>query len=84
MQKVIKLSMTTCAPCKELSKTLEGVDHPLLKSMEEVSIDKDTSLAKKYGIRSVPAMILINESGDKVRQLLGAQSKESILEFLGA
>jgi thioredoxin-like negative regulator of GroEL len=81
--KLIKLSMQSCAPCKELSRTLEGVDHPLVKNIEEVSVDRDTTLAKKYAIRSVPALILVDSEGNKVRQLLGAQTKDSILEFLG-
>ena len=82
--KLIKLSMTTCAPCKELARTLESVDHPLVSTMESYNVDKDVTLAKAYGIRSVPALILVNETGEKIRQLLGAQNKESVLEFLGA
>lgn len=76
--------MTTCAPCKELAKILEGVNHPLVKTMESYNVDQNTTLAKAYGIRSVPALILVNETGDKIRHLLGAQKQESIMEFLGA
>ena len=80
--KLVKLSASWCGPCSALSATLHGVNHPLVENMEHVDIDTQISRAKKYGIRSVPTMVIVNEQDEIIRSLNGNHTKEKILEFL--
>lgn len=80
--KLVKLAASWCGPCSALSATLHGVNHPLVESMEHVDIDKDMERAMKYGARSVPTMVIVNEFDEVIRTMTGSQSKEKILEFL--
>ena len=38
---------------------------------------RDTYLAK-YGIRSVPCLVLVNENGEEIKRSVGVQSREVI------
>lgn len=80
--KLVKISASWCQPCKILGATLKGVNHELVQSMEEVDIDSQIDRAMKYGVRSVPTMVIVNEQDEVIRSLNGNQSKEKILEFL--
>lgn len=81
--KLIKAFAPWCVPCTAMSAILQGVNHPLVESMENFNVDNDASRAIKYGIRSIPAMILVNEHTDEVVKILvGIKNKEQILEFL--
>ena len=80
--KLVKLFATWCVPCTALGATLNGINHPLVESMENVDIDTQIERAKKYGVRSVPTMVIVNEQDEVVRSLNGNQPKDKILEFL--
>ena len=79
MRKVIKFSATWCGPCKMLSKVLEEVvtDIPF----EHVDIDENQDLAKQYGVRGVPTMIML-EDDQVVKTLVGMQQQSKIEQWL--
>ena len=39
-------------------------------------------LASKYKVRGVPTLILVDESGEVIRQKTGAVTKEELLKFV--
>lgn len=53
---VLKFSATWCGPCRVLAHTLEGVE-----GITNIDIDKDQETARKYGIRSVPALVFLED-----------------------
>jgi thioredoxin 1 len=63
MIEVLKFSSATCAPCKVLSNTLEGVE-----GITEV-IDRE--VFAKYGIRRVPTLIFLKD-GVEVQRVGGS------------
>jgi thioredoxin-like negative regulator of GroEL len=81
--KLIRYGASWCQPCSALKMTLSGIEHPLVKTMEEIDIDSNVQAAISMNIRSVPVLVLLNEEGYELRRLNGAQSKEKIMEFLG-
>lgn len=81
--RLIKLSASWCVSCVSLSATLHGVNHPLVETMEEVDLDSQIDRALKYGVRSVPTMVIVDDEDNVIRSLNGNQSKDKILEFLG-
>lgn len=80
--KLIKAYASYCVPCKALGATLNGVNHQLVRDMEEIDIESNIDRALKYGVRSVPTMVIVDDADNVIRSLNGNQSKDKILEFL--
>lgn len=79
---LLKFQASWCQPCKMLSKTMDGIDHPLIKSKQEIDIDVDTAKAQQYGIRGVPTLILVDDEGKEVKRQSGYMGEPQILKFL--
>lgn len=70
-----------CGPCKILSVTLEQIQKETNIKIVKVNVDEESELASNYNIRSLPTLILF-KNGDMVNQIVGAVSKNKILEML--
>ena len=77
MKKIYRFTASWCQPCKALSKNLEEakLDIPI----EVVDIDVFEDMAIEYGIRSVPTLVLKDESIEK--RLVGVHSPNQIKEW---
>ncbi len=38
-------------------------------------------MSMKYGVRSVPSLVLVNQNGEEIRRMVGLQSDDKILNF---
>ena len=73
---------TWCGPCKMLAPVLEEVAQELpTVTFAKVDVDQDPSLAGRYGIQSIPHLILFKD-GQAVDQISGFVGKNVILEKL--
>ena len=72
---------TWCGPCKMLAPVLEKVasEHEELNVLK-IDVDEVPDVAAKYGIRSIPTLILF-EDGKAVDMKLGYMPEESVLRF---
>jgi thioredoxin 1 len=72
-----------CGPCRGLAPKLEEVAGELTGRVRvvKVNIDENPDTPAKFGIRSIPTMILF-KNGKAVEQLLGNLPKENILQML--
>ena len=75
---------TWCGPCKMLSPILEEIDErkeagDLL--IVKVDVDEVGVVAAKFGIQSIPTLILF-ENGQPVKTTLGYMPKPQLLNFL--
>lgn len=70
-----------CSPCKMLSGTLEQIQKETNIKIVKVNVDEESELASTYNIRSLPTLILF-KNGEMVNQIVGAVSKNKILEML--
>lgn len=80
MNTLLKFSAPWCANCKTLSKTLESINLGTL-TLVEVDIDTEPHTAVAYNVRALPTLILLDETGEEIRRLVGAQTLTK--EFLG-
>ena len=80
--KALKFYAEWCAPCKALTQIIESAGDKISMPIEEIDIDKNMDLALQYGIRSVPVMVVVNDSGEEVRRHLGMMKESDLLEFL--
>lgn len=71
-----------CMPCRMLAPVLEEVADILDDVViGKVDTDEDFELAVKFGIMSVPTLILFKD-GSPLRQTVGYMPKEEVLSFI--
>lgn len=74
MVTVKKFSATWCGPCRMLAPMFEEVKQGLSGvRFENIDIDEQFEVASKYGVRSVPTVI-VEKNGVEVQRLVGVQS----------
>ena len=73
---------TWCGPCKMLTPILEELsnDRSLVKIVK-VDIDESMDLAKRYGIMSVPTLLLFKD-GKLIANRVGFASKNEIEDWI--
>ena len=73
-----------CGPCKMLSPLVDQIAEEMAGKLKvgKVNVDEVPYIARKYGIMSIPTLILFKD-GEKVDQSVGFISKDQILAFTG-
>jgi thioredoxin 1 len=71
-----------CMPCHAVSPTLEQIAAEHALKLVKVNYDEEPSLAARYGVQSIPNIILF-EGGEPVAQTIGAQPRKSLERALG-
>ena len=84
--KLLKFSSTTCMPCKMLSDVLMSVNPLYDIQITSLDIVEDADQASLYNVRSVPALVLIDEDvpGVPVAVSVGAKPKTELMRWLEA
>ena len=72
-----------CGPCKMIAPLLDDVagEYADRMSVIKLNIDENPNTAQKFGIRSIPTLMLFKD-GAVQAQKLGAMSKSQLTEFL--
>lgn len=71
-----------CGPCKMLAPIVDTVaEENSDVKVCRMNIDENEELAVKYGIMSIPTLVVI-KNGEEVRRTVGVVGKEEILEML--
>ncbi len=72
-----------CGPCKAIAPVLEEVASEYVGKVKvgKVDVDKNQNTAMKYGVRSIPTLLLMKK-GEVVNQLVGAVPKSNITDIL--
>ena len=67
-----------CGPCRMLGPILEELENiQILK----VNVDNFQEIANKYGVMSIPTLILFNE-GKEINKMIGLRSKSDIEDMI--
>jgi len=75
MLEVKRFSAVWCGPCRALAPVMEGIKTQYSNVVfETIDVDVDHEQASKYGIRSVPTVVL-ERDGVEIDRFLGVQSK---------
>lgn len=68
--KLLKFYGTFCAPCKVLTASLSSLN--LKMPVEDIDVDLNVDAVKKYSIRGVPTLILLDSGGNELGRKVGA------------
>ena len=73
-----------CGPCHAVSPVLDKIAEERDSDLKlvKVNIDEEPSLAQKYGVVSIPTIILFR-AGEPAAAAIGAQPKSAIEKSLG-
>ncbi|MBV8562868.1 MAG: thioredoxin [Actinobacteria bacterium] len=71
-----------CGPCHAVAPVLERIADERQIKLVKVNIDENQDLAMRYGIQSIPNMILF-EGGSPKASAVGAQPKGMLERSLG-
>ncbi|HVH51976.1 MAG TPA: thioredoxin [Gaiellaceae bacterium] len=71
-----------CGPCHAVSPVLERIAEERELKLVKVNIDENQDLALKYGIQSIPNMLLF-ENGQPKASAIGAMPKGMLEKQLG-
>ena len=71
-----------CGPCKMLAPIIEEVakENEAIKFVK-VNVDEHEDLSQKYGVMSIPTLILM-ENGEEKKKQIGFLPKEVLEEWL--
>lgn len=80
---LIDFFATWCGPCKMLAPVIEELAEEKMENVAicKVDVDEESELAGKYGIQSIPTIIVVKD-GKTVRQAVGYRPKESLINML--
>jgi len=73
-----------CGPCHAIAPILDKIvdERPGELKLVKVNIDEEQNLAERYGIASIPTMVLF-KGGEPAAAAIGAQPKSAIETQLG-
>jgi thioredoxin 1 len=80
--KALKFEASWCQPCKMLTKIMEDASEQITVPVEKIDIDENMELAKQYGIRGVPTIVLVDDEGKEIKRQSGVMMEAQLLEFL--
>ncbi|MGH8283525.1 MAG: thioredoxin TrxA [Gammaproteobacteria bacterium] len=72
-----------CGPCKMIGPILDEIatDYKGKLTIAKVNVDENAQLTQKYGIRSIPTLMLF-KGGNVQAQKIGALSKSQLTAFI--
>ena len=74
-----------CGPCKQIAPILEELANDLDEKVQiaKINIDKNPEIPSKYGIMSIPTLLLFHK-GEVVGTQVGLQQKDSLKDWINA
>jgi thioredoxin 1 len=70
-----------CGPCEMLEPIVESVAAETNAAVGKVDIDANQELAQRFGVRSIPALLLFVD-GEQVEQLVGLQEEDTLVDLI--
>ncbi len=72
-----------CGPCRMIGPSIDelAAEYGAKLKGAKVDVDRSTEITSKYGIRSIPCLILFKD-GKQIDQRVGAQSKAQLKSWI--
>jgi len=83
MKTILYFTADWCQPCKKVRPVVEELNREYFPGMFQIiDVDIEKEMAKSFELKSVPTFILF-ENNNEINRLVGAQTRQSLLEFIG-
>jgi thioredoxin-like negative regulator of GroEL len=69
--KFLYFSAPWCGPCRTLGPVMEKVGQKY--SVEKINVDENQELSAQFGVRSIPMVVLVDESNKELERLVGVK-----------
>ena len=79
MKKILYFSAAWCGPCQTLGPIMESLKGEV--NYQKIDVDNSQDLSMQYGVRNIPTLILLDETGEVKGRKVGLQTKQEILNF---
>lgn len=79
MKQLWYFSAPWCGPCKMFGPTMDRVAAQGI-SVKKVNVDYEPDVITKFGVKSVPTVILV-ENEQEVNRFVGAKSEQEVINF---
>lgn len=72
-----------CGPCRAVGPAVEQIGLVMAGKLKvaKLNVDENEEIAIKYGIQSIPSLILF-KGGKEIARTMGAAPKETYLKFI--
>lgn len=82
MIEVKKFSAVWCGPCRMLAQIMPQVQSQVDGvRFNNIDVDEYQDIAQKYGVRSVPTVV-IEKDGQEVQRIVGAQPAQTYIDVI--
>ena len=78
---VVDFYATWCGPCKMFGPIFEEVSEDNNINFVKLDVDKNDDIARKYGVMTIPTVILF-DNGEEVKRHVGLMNTEELEEFI--
>ena len=79
MKKILYFSAVWCGPCQTLGPIMESLKGDI--NYQKIDVDNNQDLSMQYGVRNIPTLILLDETGEVKGRKVVLQTKQDILNF---
>ena len=76
--KYLYFSAPWCGPCRMFGPVMERVGETI--PVEKINIDEDQETAMEYSVRSIPTVVLVDDSGKEFARQVGVQNEKMLVE----
>ncbi|MCS5593544.1 MAG: thioredoxin family protein [Porticoccaceae bacterium] len=80
--KLLKFYSDTCAPCKAYSPLIDDVTEALNIEVLPINIIDNPNLTAAHRIRSIPALVSLNDKGEALGSLVGTKTRAELTKWL--
>jgi thioredoxin 1 len=79
MTKFLYFSAEWCGPCRMYGPIMENLSKEENINVTKVDVDKEPELAMKYGIRSIPTTLIVDDEGVVLKKFIGVQTADQLV-----
>lgn len=82
MKKLLYFSAAWCGPCRMLGPVMEEIADEGIIEVDKIDVDENQALTQQYGVRNIPTVLLVDDTGKEVAKKVGANPKTTYIEMI--
>ena len=82
MKKLLYFSAGWCGPCRMLGPVMKEIADEGIIEVDKIDVDENQELTQQYGVRNIPTVLLVDETGMEIAKKVGANPKMAYVEMI--